>query len=898
MGPMRRFASVAMGDGLLLFALSGVARGQSLAWRDVGEYRSDGFGISVATFDDIDGDGTADLLVGTNGYGRVLIVSGATAAVLRELASVEPGESLGGPATLLDDLDADGRREFAVTRPYRPNADGTFGAIDVYSSAGTRLRIVPPTPPANVLGASVASIDDLDLDGVDEMLFVEREDNGYTGTGFATIVSGATGAVLRQHSGPNWSDGISGATYATRAGAVGDVDGDGRRDYVVYSAEWSGFGYSSSSAVSGTIYSGATGGFLGGYGGSWCDLRDAGDTDQDGRDEVAFATGGAGYYGAWSKTTVESVADGVTLYELGIGESVLPVLSSDRDGDGVRDLVAATINWNDPESPPPTLCRWFSGRDGGLLAEWTVFREAISNSILPTCADADLDGDGNVDVVIGAYTAEQEGGAAGGAVAFSNGIDGTMMRELRGAGRQSKHGAAVAILSDQDGDGAREVLIAVPGTLGGDRAFLQVVSGSDGSELVRWHPTGGVSDYAKLAAIDDLDGDDALDFAVRREDGAFEVRDGIAGQLLRTIAPVSGDLVASARDVDGTIWLATGIRSGSRIELHDLTRGTAPRVVTSYGSDGVSSIGDADGDGSIDWVTCAPPSGKKNGTVTAFAGGTTNRTIWSLTGTKTDQLLFATAVGDLSGDDLPDVIVYTNGSSKGRISARSGRDGAFLFQLDGTTAGEGFGLDVLGIGDVNLDGCADVAVSAPRWSRPSSSPLGAANWVGRLDLVSGRTGRVLGSIEGTEANEYMPQELPTARLGEECRIDRDAIPDLLVGAPTVTKDGVYGAGEVRHYRLQDLFLQLSPTVADPGATVTADTRGGPNGSSCGLYLVAIDGIPLDQFCAFGALDAFGEWQVADDVPAGLSGTTFSLQSYAIGFDGKLARSVVQDLVFR
>ena len=97
--------------------------------------------------------------------------------------------------------------------------------------------------------------------------------------------------------------------------------------------------------------------------------------------------------------------------------------------------------------------------------------------------------------------------------------------------------------------------------------------------------------------------------------------------------------------------------------------------------------------------------------------------------------------------------------------------------------------------------------------------------------------------------------------------------------------------------MDDLPLQISPDVASAGDTVTASTRGGRAGNAVALVLAAINGVPQMQLIELRTFDAVGEFHVIDTVPSGLSGTTWTLRSYAIGWNGAVAVSLGQELEF-
>ena len=119
--------------------------------------------------------------------------------------------------------------------------------------------------------------------------------------------------------------------------------------------------------------------------------------------------------------------------------------------------------------------------------------------------------------------------------------------------------------------------------------------------------------------------------------------------------------------------------------------------------------------------------------------------------------MFLSVVGDVNHDAVPDIYAsdWSNnakGNSTGRIYVYSGRDGKQLLTLTGEAAGDGFGIGVADAGDVNRDGHADLIIGAWQHSSAASSGGRVYLYSGKDGtLLQTYTGRVAGETFGFDA---------------------------------------------------------------------------------------------------------------------------------------------------
>ncbi len=196
----------------------------------VGDAAGDQFGSALAALDDIDGDGRTDLAIGApladvtaNNAGMARVYSGRTLQVLHTWRGASANENLGCAIAAAGDVDGDGRGDVIV------GASGAIGRAVVYSGAtGLAVRTLVGGV-GRAFGNAVAGNGLVDGDLVPDQLVGEPYQNiGGQYRGRVYVFSGANGALLRTHDGV-LDYGTSGWSVAF----LGDVNGDGRDEYVV-----------------------------------------------------------------------------------------------------------------------------------------------------------------------------------------------------------------------------------------------------------------------------------------------------------------------------------------------------------------------------------------------------------------------------------------------------------------------------------------------------------------------------------------------------------------------------------------------------------------------------------------------------------------------------------------
>jgi len=203
-------------DGSLLYEINGTGAG-------------DRIGGSVGVSGDVNGDGSADFIVGApeadpNGLtdaGSAYVYSGSNGQLLYQVNGTEVADRLGGSVGISGDVDGDGGDDFIVGAPGKDvlglGNSATLldaGAAYVYSgSDGSILYQIEGTGSADRLGGSVGFAEDVD-DGGNDDFFVAAPDadpNGLVDAGSVTVYSGENGQPLFQADGASSGDRLGGS---------------------------------------------------------------------------------------------------------------------------------------------------------------------------------------------------------------------------------------------------------------------------------------------------------------------------------------------------------------------------------------------------------------------------------------------------------------------------------------------------------------------------------------------------------------------------------------------------------------------------------------------------------------------------------------------------------------
>ena len=225
-----------------------------------GEASFDFFGASVSGAGDVNGDGSADLIVGAYGAdpggllvaGSAYVYSGADSSLLYQWDGAAGGDLFGESTSGAGDVNGDGFAD-VIVGAYRASPGGLLdaGSAYVYSGAdGSLLHQWDGEATDDQFGSSVSDAGDVNGDGFADLIV--GAPGGLFGGGSAYVYSGADGSLLHQ-----WD---SAAAFGYSVSGTGDVNGDGFADLIVGAHLASPGGLMD--AGSAYVYSGADGSLL------------------------------------------------------------------------------------------------------------------------------------------------------------------------------------------------------------------------------------------------------------------------------------------------------------------------------------------------------------------------------------------------------------------------------------------------------------------------------------------------------------------------------------------------------------------------------------------------------------------------------------------------------------
>lgn len=393
----------------------------------------------------------------------------------------------------------------------------------------------------------------------------------------------------------------------------------------------------------------------------------------------------------------------------------------------------------------------------------------------------DVDGDGRVDLVVGAPSSDAGQQFAGRAYLFRSPLAATSTVPAAAAATLSTTlfgdnlGSSVASAGDVDGDGLDDVLVGARGSDAGGiqsgRVYLfrgpvteRVAAGAHA--VITGLPFDEIGRI--VAPAGDLDGDGFDDFIV----GSDIAGPGRTGRLYVFHGPVSGALTVADADAVLVGALPDDFFGTSVSAPGDLSGDGVPDLVV--GASRLIALGDTNGPGRV-FVFHGPFSGTVNaGSAQAVLTGELLN----------DAFGQSVATGDVNGDGVKDLVVgahqffRTDGTGRAYVfhGPVTGAVAAASAQaiVRGDAVGLQFGTSVA-VADLDQDGRGDVVVGAP-------GPAGSRVFAYRSPLA--------GSVAASSAG-FAATAPPSDALGMSLAVvdvNGDGRPDVVTAGPAASND--------------------------------------------------------------------------------------------------------------
>jgi hypothetical protein len=519
-------------------------------------------GFAVAAAGDVNGDGYADILAGSDVWdgsfadeGRAWLFSGKSGVPASTpswtASGGQAGAYMGDAVSSAGDVNGDGYADIIVGVYGWDDTRLDSGAARVFQGSADGLKAtadwaVSPGQAFAQFGYSVSSAGDVNADGFSDVIVgAYLFDNGQNDEGAAFVYHGGPAGLSTS---PSFTieGNQPGAWLGYSVSSAGDVNGDGYGDVV---AGAPAFSHPEGSEGAAMVYLGGFSGLTGvnftlemnqaGANLGWS-VATAGDVNGDGYGDVVVSApfwddtvtdrGGVfvSYGSAPGPGPLTQIGAGVGQGSGRFGNAVAS--AGDVNRDGYSDVVVGCEYWSNFSGSRAGKIFLFYGSSGGLSttpSAWAPEGSALWQLGHAVASAGDVNGDGYADILVGApyyFGGQTDEGAAflyfGRPTGPGATADWSFEGDQASASVSNENGVASA--GDVNNDGYSDVIIGAsrwdePGHIDAGKAWLFLGSPSGLSTTPAWSQVGaaGTNQFGRsVASAGDVDGDGYADILV------------------------------------------------------------------------------------------------------------------------------------------------------------------------------------------------------------------------------------------------------------------------------------------------------------------------------------------------------------------------------------------------
>jgi hypothetical protein len=480
--------------------------------------------------------------------------------------------------------------------------------------------------------------------------------------------------------------------------------------------------------------------------------------------------------------------------------------AGDVNGDGASDVIVGVPKFDGGQTNEGKFGIFYGDAAGfgfGPAPTQVESDQAEAQFGISVAGIGDVNGDGYDDVAAGAYLwGTDDEGAVFVFLGGPNGITATTAAQadarLESNQPDSSFGYTIAGAGDVNRDGFADLIVGAQGYDAGEA--------DEGAAFVFLGSAVGIADGSPATASAQLESNQNSAGMGLGVSGAKDVNgDGYADVI---VGAPGFDAGLGSPSPEGAAFVfegsATGVHDSGPLGASAVLRSNDPGAGMGYA---VGGAGDINGDGFSDVIVGASLTGANdvgtayifNGSAVGVSDGGPSAAATKITGDDPDGYVGSSVApaGDVNGDGLADVIVgarfYQSGGGAG-----TGAGAAFVFfgRTDGIPNGgpdsadvvlspmdlgtaPNYGFAVAGVGDVNEDGYADVAVGAPTATVAALNDGIVELFYGSAEAI--RSGLLVDAATRTESDQA------NAALGTSVAsagdVNGDGFDDVIVGAP-------------------------------------------------------------------------------------------------------------------